>query len=123
MGRPALPRRLVEMLARSAAPALGVATTLALAAVVPGALTGQESDSGAFDLDRALITDTTRWRPFDVTETRPLQEALAAGHLHEDTPLLVFEGPAGPMALLVEQMAYHHVAQGKMAGEPWMVSF
>ena len=25
--------------------------------------------------------------------------------------------------LLTDQMAYHHVAQGDIAGEPWMVSF
>jgi hypothetical protein len=27
------------------------------------------------------------------------------------------------VALVTDQMAYHHVAQGEIAGEPWMVSF
>jgi hypothetical protein len=31
--------------------------------------------------------------------------------------------PAGRLAFLTDQMAYHHVAQGEMNGEPWMVSF
>jgi hypothetical protein len=26
------------------------------------------------------------------------------------------------LALLTKQMVYHHVAQGEIAGEPWMVS-
>jgi hypothetical protein len=30
---------------------------------------------------------------------------------------------AGRLALVTDQMAYHHVAQGEIAGEPWMVSF
>jgi len=27
------------------------------------------------------------------------------------------------LALVTRQMAYHHVAQGELAGEPWMVTF
>ena len=27
------------------------------------------------------------------------------------------------LALSTMQMSYHHVAQGELAGEPWMVSF
>jgi hypothetical protein len=67
--------------------------------------------------------DTTRFQPFNVSETRALREALDDEAVHEDTPLLVLEQATGTLALLVEQMAYHHVAQGVMAGEPWMVSF
>ncbi|NIR44186.1 MAG: hypothetical protein GWN99_08690 [Gemmatimonadetes bacterium] len=110
-------------LSRAATPALGVALAFGLAGAGAGTLAAQEAESGGFEPDRALLSDTTRWRPFDVSETQPLAEALAEGQIHDDTPLLVFEGPAGPVALLVEQMAYHHVAQGEMAGEPWMVSF
>jgi hypothetical protein len=33
------------------------------------------------------------------------------------------EHDAGALALLTQQMSYHHLAQGEMAGEPWMVSF
>lgn len=81
------------------------------------------SSDGSFDISRAWISDSTIFEPFHVTETRPLREALADGAVHEDTPLLVMEHEAGKLALLTEQMAYHHIAQGKMAGEPWMVSF
>ena len=76
-----------------------------------------------FDISRAWLRDTTMFEPFRVTETRPLRDALADGEIGEDTPLLVVEHDAGKLALLTTQMAYHHVAQGEMAGEPWMVSF
>ena len=52
-----------------------------------------------------------------------VQEALASGDVREDTPVLVMEGATGVLALLTRQMCYHHLAQGEMAGEPWMVSF
>lgn len=97
--------------------ALGVAD--ALRAQQPG----EDRAPAAFDTSRVLLTDTTRFQPFNVTETRALREALDEARVHEDTPLLVLEHSTGALALLVEQMAYHHVAQGELAGEPWMVSF
>ena len=36
--------------------------------------------------------------------------------------MVMDHGPE-PLALVMDQMAYHHVAQGDMMGEPWMVSF
>jgi hypothetical protein len=99
--------------------ALLLATAVAYGAA--GDLNAQEP--AAFDLDRVLLYDMTRFLPFNVSETRALRDALDDGTIHEDTPLLVLEGRSGALALLVEQMAYHHVAQGELAGEPWMVSF
>jgi hypothetical protein len=92
-----------------------------IALIVTAPLRAQEP--AAFDLDRVLLYDMTRFLPFNVSETRTLRDALDDGTIHDDTPLLVLEGRSGALALLVEQMAYHHVAQGELAGEPWMVSF
>ena len=33
------------------------------------------------------------------------------------------EHHAGRLAFVMDQLAYHHVAQGELRGEPWMVSF
>jgi hypothetical protein len=83
-----------------------------------------DSESGEFDIERAFLHDGSRFEPFLVEETRSLAEALAEGRIDDDTSLLVMEHPdAGRLALVTVQMAYHHVAQGEIAGEPWMVDF
>ena len=76
-----------------------------------------------FDIDIARIGVGSRFEPFRVSETEPLQDAMSAGKLQSDTRLLVLDHPAGVLAFLTDQMAYHHVAQGQTDGEPWMVSF
>jgi hypothetical protein len=76
-----------------------------------------------FDASRAWLSDKDQFEPFYVKVTRPLREALASGNVREDTPILVMERDAGVLALLSRQMSYHHLAQGEMAGEPWLVSF
>ena len=88
----------------------------------------QDTDFGTdfdtdFDIDIARIGVGSRFEPFRVSETEPLLDAMSAGKLQGDTRVLVLDHPAGVLAFLTDQMAYHHVAQGEMNGEPWMVSF
>ena len=75
-----------------------------------------------FDARRALLVRGDIFPPFRVRATRSLRDALA-GELHADAPVVVAEQSAAPVALLRRQLAFHHVAQGEAAGEPWMVSF
>lgn len=105
--------------------------TLALAAAVlavPAAETAAQVAGGErapFDEARAYLAEETIFEPFLVGEAdvTPLREALAAGAVRPDTWLLVMEHDAGRLALVMDQLAYHHVAQGTLRGEPWMVSF
>ena len=83
-------------------------------------VSGQDND---FDIDIARIGVASRFEPFRVSETEPLQGAMSAGKLQGDTHVLVMDHPAGRLAFLTDQMVYHHVAQGEINGEPWMVSF
>ncbi len=76
-----------------------------------------------FDISRAWIPDSLVIEPFSVKEIRPLSKALAKGELTENTSILVVEHEAGKLALLTLQLVHHHVAQGEIAGQPWMVSF
>ena len=76
-----------------------------------------------FDPSRLWFSGETLWQPFLVGATVPITEALDDRLLEAQTPVLVLEHPRGRVALVTEQMAYHHVAQGDLAGEPWMVSF
>ena len=85
-------------------------------------LSGQHAAD--FDDDRLYLVDEDTYLPFVVQETVPLRQALDDDRLDGETSLLVMDHPeAGRLALVTDQMAYHHVAQGELAGEPWMVSF
>ena len=92
-----------------------------LGVVAAGSAVAQSA--ATFDSSVARLSDRTRFVPLQVTETRSLREALDDGRLSKDTPLLVMERGSLHLALLTRQMTYHHIAQGELAGEPWMVSF
>ena len=79
----------------------------------------------AYDTGRAYIVDETIFVPFRPTEDdlQPLRAVLEDGALQPDTWLVIMERDAGRLAFVMDQMAYHHVAQGELKGEPWMVSF
>ena len=77
----------------------------------------------SFDVSRAHLVDEPQFKPFFVKQTRPLSETMAAGRVSSDDMLLVLEREAGVIAFDMIQMAYHHTAQGELAGEPWLVTF
>ena len=81
------------------------------------------SGQPAWDIDRFRPTPSDRFETFHVTDTSPLREALRAGSLQEDTPVMLVETAAGPLALLPDQMAYHHIAQGRAGNKDWMATF
>jgi hypothetical protein len=92
----------------------------------PPPLAGQEiieAGSDEFEADRAILLDSTVYVRFDVKDTRSLREALDEGLVQAQTRVLIMEHPRGRLALVTDQMAYHHTAQGEIDGEPWMVSF
>lgn len=95
----------------------------ATAVAFPGLAAAQHSAAREFDIRRAWIVDSTIFVPFRVTSTTPLKDARAKGQVDDATAILILEQGATRLALLTPQMAYHHVAQGDIAGEPWMVSF
>ena len=43
-------------------------------------------------------------------------------NMHSET-VVTFDVGGKTLVLVSSQMAYHHVAQGEMEGEPWMVTF
>ncbi len=48
---------------------------------------------------------------------------LAKARLKADTELILVERGGNYYAFLAREMAHHHVAQGELAGEPYLVSF
>lgn len=109
------PRRLARRLSAFLLASVGVLLTAGGASAQVTAET--------FDLRRAWFGDEVMFVPFQVEETRLLRDALADGTVKKETALLVFEHEIGTLAFLTQQLAYHHIAQGDIAGEPWMVSF
>jgi len=88
-------------------------------------LTAQEGTvtAATFDVDRAMLSDEPMFDPFYPTGSRSLQEVRDERLVDDETPLLVVEVGGRQLGLLTAQMAYHHVAQGELAGEPWLVTF
>ncbi|GMR22890.1 MAG: hypothetical protein BMS9Abin37_1269 [Acidobacteriota bacterium] len=72
------------------------------------------------DVSRAWLRGPDLFQRFRVPrEGEPLQTA----RLSAETELIVFARGGTSRALLLAEMAYHHLAQGELAGEPYLVSF
>jgi hypothetical protein len=76
-----------------------------------------------FEPGRAILSDVWGFDPFPVTKMEPLKDAFEDGKVGEDTAVLLLMRGDTRLVLLTEQMSYHHVAQGELEGEPWMVTF
>jgi len=76
-----------------------------------------------FDITRFSNAGNGAFETFYVTETQLLRDALTGGTVADDTRLLVTDTAGGRLALLTEQMAFHHIAQGGAGGRDWLVSF
>ncbi|MEM9462580.1 MAG: hypothetical protein AAGF11_51000 [Myxococcota bacterium] len=68
--------------------------------------------------------ETLMFTPFTVELTEPIGSVLEHRTIPPDTDLLVaVRDDDRVIALSRQQMAYHHVAQGQLDGEPWVVFF
>ena len=64
-------------------------------------------------------------RGFQFKPFRPTGDGgpLISAGLADEEELLVFGRGDQYRALILRQMVYHHVAQGELAGEPYLVTF
>ena len=76
-----------------------------------------------FDIQRFSNAGNGWFKTFYVTNTEPLRKALSEGKVSPDTRLLVFATATGKLALITDQMAFHHIAQGTDGGKTWMATF
>jgi hypothetical protein len=94
------------------------------AQVISGPLELPKGPAGrGFDIARLNTENYGAFEPFYVTDTQPLAKALEEGKVAADTRLLVTETTGGRLALLTDQMAYHHLAQGRAGDKDWMATF
>ena len=76
--------------------------------------------STVFDKKRAFLKGPDLFKRFTICELPiPLDQASLPDH----TELLAFDFQENRYGLLVREMAYHHVAQGVVNDEPFMISF
>ncbi len=74
----------------------------------------------SFDAARARLKEPDMFERYRVPDRgEPLREA----GLSDDTDVMLVERGGETRAFLINQLTYHHLAQGKLAGEPYMVSF
>ena len=76
-----------------------------------------------FEINRFANVANGMFVTFYVTKTEALRDVLKAGRVAEDTRLLVTDTAAGKLALLMDQMAFHHSAQGRAGNKDWLATF
>ncbi|WP_420642458.1 hypothetical protein [Candidatus Leptofilum sp.] len=62
-----------------------------------------------------------RFEPFRPTAMH--ETSLASAKLKNDTELIAFERGGQRRAVLLSEAMYHHIVQGELAGEPYLVTF
>jgi hypothetical protein len=117
-GRRTKPLRLLLTVAALAAACTAVAFAQGNA---PAQLPNGPAKPG-FDIRRFSLNGGL-FKTFDVEQTEPLEKVLTDGRVAEDTPVLVTATAAGNLALLTDQMVFHHLAQGRAGGKDWMAAF
>ena len=110
-----------QRLRRSAVTTLGVLLG-ALTLFTNQALNAQTS-ADTFDIDRFSNAGVGWFETFYVDEMLSLQSLLDEGIVSEDAAVLVTEIADGQLAMLTDQMAFHHIAQGSVDGKDWMATF
>jgi len=76
-----------------------------------------------FDTQRAIFWAEPNFTPLRDPEFVSLKQAFKNDEIKDDTPVLVLEVGGKILVLVTSQMSYHHVAQGAVNDEPWMVTF
>ena len=76
-----------------------------------------------FDITRFANIANGMFVTFFVAKTEALRDVLKAGRVAEDTRLLVTDTAAGKLAFVMDQMAFHHSAQGRAGNKDWLATF
>lgn len=75
-----------------------------------------------FELDR-VVTFDVEFIPLLNPTSQPIQAAIAKYDLPPQTKVLVLPLPEKTLVFSTAQMVYHHVAQGRVGDQPWMIAY
>jgi hypothetical protein len=76
-----------------------------------------------FDINRYSTAGADTFETFYVEQTQPLQSVLDSKVVEAATQIMVTNTATGNLALVRDQMAFHHIAQGTEDGLAWMATF
>lgn len=76
-----------------------------------------------FDIKRFSNAGNGAFETFYIQKMERLKDVLDQGRVAADTRVLVFSTVGGKLALITDQMAFHHIAQGTDGGKDWMATF
>ncbi len=99
------------------------ASAIALLISLFFSMNGFSQTAETFDINRYSTLGAGMFITYYVDDTRSLKTVLEDGIVTKDTELLVTKTAAGNVALIRDQMAFHHIAQGLANGLEWMATF
>lgn len=102
---------------------LGLYFTVSSALVLLFSQNTFSATADTFDINRYSTLGAGMFETFYVEQTQTLQRALEHELVSADTSLLVTNTAEGNLALIRDQMSFHHIAQGKANGLEWMATF
>jgi hypothetical protein len=76
-----------------------------------------------FDSSRARLNKKDMFQRFTVKSSESLDKAVEQKKINQDDLILILERNDCRLAFSVFQMAYHHIAQGELKGDPYLVTF
>jgi hypothetical protein len=76
-----------------------------------------------FNISKARLNKHDTFQRFRVKDSFQISELLEHNKIQQDDEILILERNGRKLAFSVNQMAYHHVAQGELAGQPYLVNF
>jgi len=97
--------------------------TISLALLLPLSHSVFSQTAATFDINRYSTMGAGVFETFYVDATQAVQAALDNELISGDTLLLVTKTAGGNLALIRDQMAFHHIAQGSAEGLEWMATF
>ena len=103
---------------------VGVVAAFAIVILVPAPVAAQGTSADTFDINRFSDAGHDWFDTFYPEENESLQQAIDSEKITLAHRVLVTETSDGLLALLTDQMAYHHIAEGTSSnGEHWMATF
>jgi hypothetical protein len=76
-----------------------------------------------FDPSRAHLSKKDKFQRFVVKGSESLEIAVKEKKIGGDDQILIVERNGERLAFAISQIAYHHIAQGELAGQPYLVTF
>ncbi|WP_432663197.1 hypothetical protein R9X47_21790 [Wukongibacter baidiensis] len=76
-----------------------------------------------FDESKAMLKKKSLFKSFNVKSFVNVEELLKAREIDKNDGILIFKMKDKYYGFKTIQMHYHHIAQGRIENEPFMVSF